>query len=60
MRKIGLQVMLMSAFLSTSAYAHMYDSVGVQAGDHTHDPSPMDDQIKENCFIDPKLGPICK
>ncbi len=60
MRKISLQLMLLFAFLAPSAYAHMYDAVGVQAGDHSHEPQPIDDQIKDNCFVDPKLGPICK
>ena len=51
MRKISLQLMLLFAFLVPSAYAHMYDAVGVQAGDHSHEPQPIDDQIKDNCFV---------
>ncbi|WP_320664050.1 hypothetical protein [Prochlorococcus sp. MIT 1223] len=60
------KIVLMSPFLILStlaaqeAIAHIYDSIGVEAGVHSHQPEKADKAIKDNCFIDPKLGPICK
>tara|TARA_Y100001968_G_scaffold220030_1_gene202826 strand:- start:263 stop:454 length:192 start_codon:yes stop_codon:yes gene_type:complete len=63
MRTIGLCfAVFFSAFLSANeGFAHMYDTVGGQAAPHVHDePKPETPPMKDNCFIDPKLGPICK
>ena len=43
-----------------NAYAHMYDSVGIEAAPHEHEVEQSDLEIKDNCFVDPKLGPVCK
>mgnify|MGYP004389192035 CR=1 FL=1 len=42
------------------AFAHMYDSIGVPAPAHQHEVQELEGQFKDNCFVDPKLGPICK
>ena len=57
---LTLFVLLVSFFSSGKSFAHFYDSIGVQAGPHSHDMEESDNQIKDNCFIDPELGPICK
>ena len=44
----------------TNTQAHVYDSVGVEAGPHVHDNEKSDAQMKDNCFIDEKFGPVCK
>ena len=40
--------------------AHMYDAIGVEADPHSHDDENTRSTKKNNCFIDPKFGPICK
>ena len=62
MKFIGLSLAAFSGlFLSVSpTYSHLYDSVGVEAAPHNHHSQPTEAQFENNCFIDPKLGPICK
>tara|TARA_Y100001968_G_scaffold297232_1_gene306010 strand:- start:3 stop:191 length:189 start_codon:yes stop_codon:yes gene_type:complete len=62
MRTIGL---CLAAFVASlvpvnQSFAHMYDTAGAQAVPHDHDHDHSDTTMKDNCFMDPKLGPICK
>ena len=61
MRFSGLALLpLILLSFSGKAFSHSYDSVGVEAGSHVHEEVQTELEIKDNCFIDPKLGPICK
>tara|TARA_Y100001968_G_scaffold332555_1_gene391206 strand:- start:1912 stop:2103 length:192 start_codon:yes stop_codon:yes gene_type:complete len=63
MKTLGLVIAVFFGALlpATESVAHMYDSMGGQAGSHDHDHSHSGTpEMKDNCFIDPKLGPICK
>ena len=61
MKIFGLSLVFFLSLLSaTKTYAHFYDSVGVEAGDHHHDSDKSDKKLKDGCFDDPKLGLICK
>ena len=56
---------LLASFLGLSlpvggVYAHMYDSIGVEAEPHSHEGDATDSRNNKNCFIDPKFGEICK
>tara|TARA_Y100001968_G_scaffold42730_6_gene32823 strand:+ start:1987 stop:2175 length:189 start_codon:yes stop_codon:yes gene_type:complete len=46
--------------IGSPSYSHLYDTVGVLAGDHVHDAPSSEGEFENNCFVDPKLGPICK
>ena len=62
MRTIGLCFAAFFGFMvsANESFAHMYDTVGVQAAPHVHDQPESEMPMKDNCFMDPKLGPICK
>tara|TARA_Y100001968_G_scaffold314963_2_gene341029 strand:- start:27161 stop:27355 length:195 start_codon:yes stop_codon:yes gene_type:complete len=64
MRTFGLfcfAALFASLLPANESFAHMYDTVGVEAAPHVHDDhTDSEAPMKDNCFIDPKLGPICK
>lgn len=62
MKVVGVSLLAAFGFLFSSApsHSHMYDSIGVQAAPHSHSPQSVDSQFEDNCFVDPKLGPVCK
>tara|TARA_Y100001968_G_C19153332_1_gene617225 strand:- start:46 stop:234 length:189 start_codon:yes stop_codon:yes gene_type:complete len=62
MKSLSLMVFFAFGFFLqiTPSFAHMYDSIGVEAAPHDHGPQSVEDQFEDNCFIDPVLGPICK
>ena len=62
MRVLGVTLATCFGFLVSvsPSFSHMYDSIGVEAGPHMHEPEPVESQFEDNCFIDPQLGPICK
>ena len=62
MKVIGASLVVACGFLFSvsPSFAHMYDSIGVEAGPHSHGNESVDSQFENNCFIDPKLGPVCK
>tara|TARA_Y100001968_G_scaffold332038_1_gene388755 strand:- start:246 stop:434 length:189 start_codon:yes stop_codon:yes gene_type:complete len=47
-------------FPANSSYAHLYDSIGVEAGDHTHEGEENAPMKDSKCFDDAKFGKICK
>ena len=62
MKSLNLTVFFVFGFFLqiTPLFAHMYDSIGVEAAPHEHEPHSAEDQFEDNCFIDPDLGPVCK
>ena len=62
MKIVGSYLVVAFGFLVSVApsHAHMYDTIGVVAGPHTHATEEVDSQFENNCFVDPKLGPVCK
>tara|TARA_B100000700_G_C14711941_1_gene699540 strand:+ start:479 stop:667 length:189 start_codon:yes stop_codon:yes gene_type:complete len=41
-------------------YAHLYDSIGVEASFHVHEAEGKASSSETKCFEDPKFGQICK
>ena len=41
-------------------FAHLYDSIGVEAGTHVHEAEEKASSKDKKCFDDPKFGQICK
>ncbi len=62
MKVVGVSLLAASGFLVSAmpSYSHLYDSIGVEAAPHSHATQSVDSQFEDNCFIDPKLGPVCK
>ncbi len=61
MRMSGF-IILLGLFLLpiNSVSAHLYSSIGVEAGAHVHENDEKAVSKDSKCFDDPKFGEICK